>query len=283
MATAISTALLQIHRTIPKAILERAFIPTKYNQLRRDPFMPGSVDEIIIEKVIHGYVTPMIDTIGATEAVIPLKGLGYERVDTDKYVVHIPKDRTNGRSISSALAIIWYGMGQIYPDAGSAMVGQALGWTTASNFCGPDITPALAVANSYKPLVSSQSSNVRVVDGNTVLIEDVLVPTDNAFMRVILTHDRELSTLSQHTWLHFAKLCEYACKQYIYTKLVLEIDMAELVGGQELGKFKEIVEGYSEAGELFDTYLQEKWRKISFMADEGRYTRHLKSLVGRYK
>ena len=281
MSTPINYALSYIKRHIPPQILERFFGPQKYQQLRRDPFMPSNIDALIIEKVIYGIVSLDIDTIGSTEAVIPLRGLPIERIDNDKYMVHIPKRLTNGRTITSALAMVFYGMENIYPSIGATLAG---GINSANTSCtNPLLYSASALGNSYKPMPTTQTSNVRIVDGHTLLVEDLMMPTQDSYLRCILSTDREFSTLSKHTWRHFGHLCMLATKMYIYNNHTLDIDMAELVGGQELGKFKEIVEGYADSAEIYVEYLEDTWRKIQYMADEPRYTRMLKGLVGRFK
>ena len=47
-----------------------------------------------------------------------------------------------------------------------------------------------------------------------------------------------------------------------------------------LGKFKDIIEEYSDANELYETYLTEKWQKISFCNDRESYGRFVKLIVG---
>lgn len=286
MNNPITYALMDIKRNIPGQILSRFFMPVRYHQLRRDPFMPNSVDDMIIEKVINGQVRLDCDIAGASEVTIDLRGLQLEIIDRDKYVIHIPKERTNGRVITSALALIYYGL----ENVGMAMTGAAnvnMGMATmGKNGCscsdGSQL-PISGLMNQYKPLMMSQTSNVRVVDGHTILISDLITPTPNAYLRCVLAHDSTFSTLSPPAWKHFGKLCTLATKQYIYTQHILDIDMAELTGGQELGKFKEIVESYSDAGEQYEEFYHEKWRKIQFMSDEARHQRFMKAMVGRYK
>ena len=58
------------------------------------------------------------------------------------------------------------------------------------------------------------------------------------------------------------------------------MDMAELRGGHNLGKFKDIIENYADANELYDSYLKEKWQKISLLNDRESTTRLLKMVVG---
>lgn len=276
----------RIKAAIPPQVLSRFMQPMKYGQVRRDPFGVANIDNFIIEKVIYGRVVPDCDILdgGAAEVVIPLMGIQPERIDRDKYILHIPRHLTNGRSIVSALALVLYSVENMGGSINGMMLGAGVN-AMGNNGCGnsSNLGPIQALARAYQPMPLTQTTNVRAIDGDTVLVEDILMPTPNSYLRCMLSHDKELSTIARPAWRYFADLCILATKSYIYNNFIIDIDMAELVGGQELGRFKEIIEGYSDAEELYNTYLDEKWRKVQFMSDEARHARHIKQLIGRYK
>lgn len=280
--TAITYALNRIKSTIPRNILNNAFMPTQMHQLRRDPFMPSNIDDVIIDQVINRRVRKDCDVAGASEIIIPINTIQPQIVSQDCYLLHVPKELTGGREITSAISLIFYGLyqtnlGTQYFGGVSAMSANLAGR------CNQQLRPLTAMAASSKSLPYTETTNVRVVDGSTVVVNDILLPTPNSYLKLVVAHDREFSTLSPTAYRAFGKLCEYAAKAYIYNKLIIEIDMTELVGGHELGKIKEIVESYSDANELYDEYYDTKWRKIQFMSDEKRHTDFIKSLVGRFK
>lgn len=275
-----------IRNVIPKQILERFLKPTQQGMMRHNPFTPQDINGFIIDKIIFGRVVPDINITdgGATEEVIPLGGLPVEWVDKDKWIVHIPKKLTNGRSIVSALAIIWYGvenLGGQTGTLGATSIGMGMG-LNGSN-CSGNLNPIQAIGRSFQSMSATQTSNVRVVNEDTLLVEELFGPQRNAYARVMLSHDKELTTISPVAWRHFAQLCAYAVKAYLYNNFIIEVDMAELVGGQELGRFKEILDSYNDAEELYQTFFDEKWRKIQFMSDDKRHRRFLKGMMGRYK
>lgn len=280
---AVMYSLMEIKRKIPAPILEKAFKPVQFNQLRRDPFMPASLDNLIIEKIINGPVRRDCDTAGATEVTIDLKGLPIEKVSNDKYCIHIPKRLTNGREITSALALIFYSMNSVSTD--SMFQGLSNSTTYTNGRCNNNQNNELftGLTKSLQPMMLSQTSNVRIVNGATLLVEDVIMPGGTPHLRCILANDTTFSTLAQAAWKQFSKLCVLAAKEYIYNNLVIEIDTTELVGGQELGKFKDIVESYADAGEQYEEFYNDKWRKIQFMADVPRHARFIKSLIGKFK
>lgn len=274
----------RIKSAIPPQILSRFMRPMKHGQVRHDPFGMANIDNYIIEKIIYGRVVPDCDILdgGAAEALIPLAGLPIERIDKDKYIIYIPRHLTNGRSIVSALALVLYGVENTGNGFGSMMMGMS---RFGNNGCqnSNNLGPINAIGKAYQPLAYTQTTNVKIVDEDTVLVEDIMMPSPNSYLRCMLSHDKELTSISMPAWRYFADLCILATKSYIYNNFIIDIDMAELVGGQEIGRFKDIIESYSDAEELYNNYLDEKWRKVQFMADEARHTRYLKQLVGRYK
>lgn len=278
----IQYAVGEIKRNIPPAIINKFFMPTKYNQLRRDPFMPMSPDEQIIEKVINARVRLDCDIAGATEAVIPLRGLTVEIINRDRYVIHIPKERTNGRTITSALSLVFYSLDQLGLNAMS-MTGMGQVANPNSGCSNGVVDAAVGMAKSFQPTVASETSRIRIKDGHTLIVDELIMPTPNSYLRCILSMDATFSTLARPSWKHFGKLCVLATKAHIYNEYIVELDMAEIVAGQELGKFKEIIESYSEANDLYDEFYNDKWRKVQFMSDEYRHTRYLNALVGKGK
>lgn len=257
-------------------------MPTKYNQLRRDPFMPMSPDEQILEKVINARVRPDCDSAGATEAVIPLRGLQVEIIDRDRYIINIPKDRTNGREITSALSLVFYSLDNLGLNS-TALNGFGM-TSVAQAPCGNGVVDAaVGMTKSFQPTIASETSHVRIKDGHTLIVDELIMPTPSSYLRCILSMDSTFSTLARPSWKHFAKLCTLATKAYIYNELIVELDMAEIVAGHELGKIKEIIEGYSDADELYEEFYNDKWRKIQFMSDEYRHNRFIKSLIGKGK
>lgn len=242
--------------------------------------MVSSVDDVIREKVINKRVRLDCDISGATEATIPLHGIKLEPIDTAKYLIHIPKESTNGRVITTVLALIFYSMQNV--GLGGVFLGSNTGHMQTACM-GNKTHPANAMSKSVAPQIVSQTSNVRIIDGHTVLVEDLVNPTQYGALRCVLANDAEFSTLSPPAWFAFGHLCTLATKAYIYNQYAIELDMAELVGGKELGKFKEIVDGYADANELYAEYYTTKWRKVQFMNDEPRHARFIKSMIGRYK
>jgi hypothetical protein len=76
-----------------------------------------------------------------------------------------------------------------------------------------------------------------------------------------------MSTLPPGAYPFFSKLCELAIKAYIHNTLIIQINTAELQNGQELGRFKEVVDGYADANDQYQDYLMTTWREVAAYSD----------------
>jgi hypothetical protein len=56
--------------------------------------------------------------------------------------------------------------------------------------------------------------------------------------------------------------------------------MGYLVGGKELGPFKDVIESYSDAEQQYWDYLNNVWGAVQFMNSNENYVEFIRSLVG---
>lgn len=262
---AISKALDEIKFRIPRAILERVFLQKEY----RWRAVPTSLDDVILATVIRPRVMVDCNLVGGAEVLIPLEGATAERVDDLTMVFHIPKSLTQNRSIVSVKNITYvntnrpYTYGLPIPFGGSAA---------------GHVANTILDANSTIPSVST--AKVQLIGENTVLIKDSNIVPNYMHLRCVVENDENMSHLQLRSYHAFSKLVELAVKSYIFNQYAVEMDTAEIKGGAALGRFKEIVDGYSDAEELYQTYLREKWTKIAHMNDRTSWGRTLQLIVG---
>jgi hypothetical protein len=95
----------------------------------------------------------------------------------------------------------------------------------------------------------------------------------------MVEYDENLNALNPRTFINFSKLCIYATKMFIHNELVVELNRGYIQGGYELNKIQEIIEEYKDAEEQYYDFLENVWRKISFMNDTESYSRYIKSLI----
>ena len=262
---AISKLLDEIHFRIPSQILDTVFTPKNLSWRQTPP----SIDDRITALVIRPRVLVDCNLVGGTEAFIDLCGVYFERSDDYTSVYRIPKTLTNGRSINSVLNITFSDPSKV------SSYGVAAGQQNTMM-----LQVGSSVMDAHGSIPVTSTAKVQLIGENVVMVRDTVILPANIYLRCILANDEQMSHLQLRSYPHFAKLGVLAVKAYCYNSYVIDMDIGELHGGQVIGKFKEILDSYADAEELYETYLTEKWAKVSFMQDSESYSRWLKLLIG---
>lgn len=258
-------ALADIKFVIPKAILNTVFIDRKSSWKIQVP----SLDEQILNSVVRPRVLVDCNLVGGHEITVPLTGVTPQEIDSSSVVYRIPKELTQNRSIVSVLNITYVDINSL---ASSAYFG-ACGVTAEQS-------AAQAMLDAVSPMPMIATTRVSLIGENVVLLRDSIRTPSNAYLRCIIGYDESMSHLQPRSYRSFAKLVEYAVKSYIYNEYIVEMDMGELRGGHNLGKFKDVIEGYSDSEELYDTFFRERWQKIDFQNDRESMNRFVKLIAG---
>ncbi|BDD79532.1 hypothetical protein [Burkholderia phage FLC9] len=265
---AITRAVDVAMRIIPRRVLEEVFVE-RTAQWRQ---APKSISECIMEQVIRPRVLVDCNLVGGTEAFIYLDDIPYERMNDYTSVYRIPKTKTQGRSILSALNITFADPTKV------SSYGVAAGAQNTTL-----LQAGQAVMDAYGALPVTSTHRVQLIGENTIMVRDTIVLPPDVYLRCILANDENMSHLQLRSYQPFCKLVELAIKAYIYWDQVIEVDIGKIRGGQEIGKFKEIVDGYSEAEEQYQEFLANTWQKVAYMQDNETMTRFIRSLVGGYR
>ena len=272
---ALQFALNHLKFTVPRAILEKAFLSTgvAWRQTSQT-----NVDEQILNNVIRARVMLDCNLIGGVQAVIPLEGLAQERPSDGTTVIHVPKARTQGRSINSVLSVGFLSPGVASSWAGGNAMAATGGYAFSENTALMAATQGALSAFDKIPMVST--ARVQLIAENTVLVKDSFVLPPTAYLRCVLAHDEAMNSLQLRSYKPFAKLVEYAVKAYVYNELVIPLDQGELQGGQALGVIKEVVQGYSEAEQNYTDYLADFFEAILLMNDTASYEKMIRLTLG---
>jgi len=265
---AIGKAVNDLRYKIPTEILKQAFQEKTHGW--KDS--PVSIEEQIINRVVKQRVLKDCDIVGGSEVFIPLGNLVPERPNSYTTVYHIPKTLTQGRSITSLLSVGV--MSQSMADAFFANANIKQCTIT------PSMTAAQSMLDSYMPIPAVSVADLQLIGENTVMIRNAANLIISGYLRCIVASDEELSHIQIRSYIHFSKLVELAVKSFIYNELIISIDMAQLSGGRELGKFKEIVESYADSEQMYQEFLEMTWAKVEFMNDQITMSRHLKLMMG---
>jgi hypothetical protein len=272
----IKKALSEVSFQIPRQLLEAVFRPAASAWSANRSV---GIDSQIMNLVIKPRVLVDCDLIGGTEAIVSLDGLVPIRHVDNSVVINIPKDRTDGRSIRSVIAVL---IGPNYPVIPSI---SGVGASAYSRFSDPRSNNALT--NSMAGLVGSldtvpvsSTAEVMLIGENVIHIRDRLQIVAYSALKCVLAHDENLSGIQLASYHAFSQLVVHAVKAYIYNELVIRIDEDQLLYGASVGTFKEIALSYSESDQNYRDYLNETWGKVSFMNDHPRMERHIRRLFG---
>lgn len=251
---ALTKSLSELRYRIPEQVLQLAFRDELVNYRRA----PISLEEQILLKVIRPRVLMDIDIVGGQAVIIPLENIQPRYIDTYTMVYHIPKEATQYRSIMSVLSVGY----MPYASAYNSMAG-GIGVTSPCQMS-DTLSAAQRVADSYGNIPVISNASAEIIGENTVLIRDQARITNSYQLRCVLGNEEHLNNLQPRLYLIFCKAVELAVKSYIYNTLLIKIDQAYLVGGQELGAVKEVVMSYSDAESMYGEYLVQQVQKAFF-------------------
>jgi hypothetical protein len=265
MENPIAYAINKIKFAIPRQILEKTFISSGRHRYRES----RSIDSFIREHIIDNRVAADIELLGSTFIQLPIKSSWLSNQGNGEYLIRVPMSATQGRVITRVTSV----------ELGQGNTGGLS--TYASLNSNAALSGAKKVLDSVMPTPITGTPFVELLDNNVIYVTDILFSSFNLFVNCYLSADENFNNLPKPAWIAFAKLCELACKAHIWTELSVTIDRAQLDGGQELGKFAEIVDNYSDAMEQYEEFFTERWKKISIMADPKSKERHLRALIGK--
>jgi hypothetical protein len=263
----ITKALDEVMFRIPREILKVVFLEP-YQQYRD---LPADIKERIRFMVLQQRVLVDCNLVNGVETRIDLSDVPSETVDNGYTTVfQIPKSKTNGRSILSVFDVTF---GNLYhSQSGYGMY--------SNGRSSPALQMAATVMESQLRTPNIGTTRVELIGENVVMVQGSVILPQSLYLRCSLENDENLSNIQARSYLVFARLVELAVKAYIYNSYIIQLDMGELRGGVQVGKFKEIVEGYSDAETMYQEHLNEVWAKVAFMNDQESMHRFISLLSG---
>lgn len=260
---------------IPRQILEKAFVDRlgSWRSIQR-----ASLDELIILNVIRARVLVDCQLYGGSQVLISLNGLPQDKPTEYMTVIHIPKTRTEGKSINSVLNVGFIGLAYLASWAGTTSAGSLATYGSYENSALMTAAAGMVTAFDKIPMVST--SRVELIAENTICIRDSMNLAPDLTLRCVLADDINMNSLQLRAYRPFCNLVEYAVKSYIYNQLIIHMDQGELQGGAQLGAFKTIIDSYADAEQNYQDYLREVWEQVAFMQDETTYMRFMKMIIG---
>lgn len=265
MQTPIDYAVNKIKLAIPKEILEKTFIDAvpRFKSIRS----AVSVDAMIKLKVIRDYVLTDCNLIGANEIDIAIKSAWCQILDSNNYIVRVPKSHTQNRTITEVMSATFL------PQSGYLMP-----YGTMQAISDVTIATNKLMNNIRNPTISG-TVDCTVIGENVISVIGSGTIPSNMFLTVMVEHDDQMSQLRKQAYPVFAELCLRACKAYIWANKIVEMDKAEIEGGYTMNRYTSVVEGYEGAYDEYNEYFNDKWKKISFAADPARNKKYLNMIT----
>lgn len=259
----IQNALRQLHFVIPEEVLRLVF------RERRTGFVlrPRSIDEIIREKVIEARVLMDCNLVASQLVSLDISGLSFEKAEVNTWIVRVPKEYTGGRSIMSVSGVSY--------NNPRTQLNQ--GYATALG--GSMMNSMRMMLASDMPTPNYASHRVDLIGENVVLIDDLSNLQPNMWLWCHIANDENMNNLRPKYYPPFAELVTYAVKSYIYNNHIVRMDSGELQAGMTLGRIKEIIDQYSDAEQMYQDYLKQKWPKKAILNDMKSHTRYINSLI----
>lgn len=262
---------------IPKPILNMTFI----SRYAKDYYTLDTLESKIREEVISGRIVVDCNLVHGTEMTVPLSKC--ERIEGNYYTStwRIPKTLTQGKRITSVTELTAASGSVVTTDA--TMNGSSAGLYNSSmasfSTYGSVLGAARQMQRSATPIMSVSNALIYLVGDNTVLIKDSVLTPATMVLRVLVENDENFNHIQPAWYPTFYELVATAVKSYIYNNLVIEQDNVFISSGGELNRFKEIVDSYSDAEEIYAEKLEE-WYKCANLNDPESSRRHYQMATG---
>ncbi|MNO19231.1 hypothetical protein D3C76_89590 [compost metagenome] len=257
---------------IPQEVLRYAFSPTRYdpskNGLIRDYSTGVSTDTVIRRQIIDGRVLVDMNLCSGVEVFLPLDTVRSERVDNWTYIYRIPKELTQGRSITEVYGLS-YGQGHTLGNVGVVSEDRSMVLEAAG-----------AIMQSNSAWTQIQSAYCSLVADNVVQVTNMNRVPGISYLRCLVTHDPNLANMSPLYLDKFHELVVMACKAWIFNKTIIPLDEGAIRGGASLGRIREVIDTFADANQMYKEFFIEKWRKAGVMANKDQHRRLLRYTVG---
>jgi len=244
MENSIEYLCKEIYLNIPLEILNEAFKPNEQ-----------SLDAIIKENIIVDIVLRRCNLYSGKLAKIPLKSSYLVKLESSNnsflanntYVYKIPLEDREYRDISHVIALS-------YP----------IDYLSSISYSYSMVNEQKSICSMKDRILGSNVNydNIPIIPvpilmkNNMIRLEPNFETNIQFILSCLLKYDSNFTNISPNSLRYLSQLCILATKSFIYNKLIIPLGSAYLVGGQELGRFKEIVESYENANEEFEDKLK---------------------------
>ena len=248
---------------IPEEILEDAIID-KRSRFRRTP---GNLDDRIRSKIIKERVMRDLENIGGVGIQIILNGLPFTKLSTYERIYRIPITYTQGRLIVRASKVVL--------NVTSNYAERVPGQSHRSIYVSPIERSVQSVIASHRSVPNISNTDVEILGDNVLKIQDYYNFSSDIMLDCHIQYSHDFHELPRAYWNDFADLVTAATKMYTYKQLSLRLDKTRLEGGRDYGRYKEYVEEFRDANQVYRQLIDEKWGVITTLADSHSKNKHI--------
>lgn len=260
----INKALEEVENQIPPQVLRYAFVGADAAYRR----IPVNLQSLIRDKVIGHRVIKDCDINGGVRDYIKLSGLPFKQTEQGYRIYHIPKSLTQGRTIINPLSV------------GNEHYISTVIDSSVTNRSGSIASIGSAIMNANTLSLPLHTTDVRCVGENLILIEDIWTDLGpDSYLLAVFGNDHMMSNLPPRAWSLFEDLVVLATKAWIYNQCNIKMDSGVIEMGMEIGRFREVVDSYSDANQMYRELLDDRWQKHALMADRGGKKRVIGRIV----
>ncbi len=274
MTDTVSYAITRIKRAIPKALLDEAFLPQRYEPGRKTRMygnvLAQSIDDQIKTKIIDGFLAVDLDNFAGVEDTLPLHLADRISYDTWNVTYRFDSRLIGNRTINKVHEVL-YGMQSGY---GAGNYGPLSPQGNKMSHVMRDISRAAFGAPT------TGTAYVELIGPNTILINDSNALSSFAYVRCTLSFDDTFSEIKPVYRNSFAEVAVAAAKAFVYNTLVIDVDEGVIRSGKTMGRFREILDSYSDSLQVYDDLMDTKMRKIMILNDTEEYRKVMKLALG---
>lgn len=244
--------LSRVVQTIPKPVLQLAL--KAFNTENHKAY---NLTTFIQEHIMARVILPELNLTGGRVKTIPLKNEwqemtpgdhgGYAGDDGPFSLFRIPPEARDNLPISNIMSVQYPYNTYLGGGVNSSDIGLG-------GYCLVDQMDE--VLNSYTLARPRNHPTAILLAGDLVRISPTQYSMQNWLMTCRLNFDKALTNMTDHTISSLADLTVLALKQWIYTTLIIDIDRVAMETGAEIGVIKSVIEGYADAGQLYQEKFQ---------------------------
>lgn len=271
---AVSYCVSKVRQHIPRQLLDEAFKPQRYDPIRSvrryDNVLSQSIDDLIRTKIVEGMVGLDLDQFGGTEDLLPIHMA--ERIPYDPWnvIFRFNKSDLGGRNIIKVHEIS-YGYNLGFGVGGYGEQTRTKDMLTSV---------ARDVSRATVGVESTGSAYIELIGPNTILVNDINIISGYSTIRCTLGYSKIFNEIKPIYRKDLADLVVVAAKAYIYNTLVIDVDEGVIRSGKTIGAFKQILDKYEDAMQIYDEMLETSIRKMVILNDTEQYRRVMKLALG---